>query len=95
MKQLESRIGTLQQNLLVQKEETEMIRRERDELQNEVYRLEKELSQQQQMVHQLEGQERRLSMQSEVVQTDCMQKMEELKEENESLTVFVKGMNEL
>lgn len=64
-----------------------MIRRERDELQNEVTKLERELSEQRKTVLQLEGQERRMSLQSESTTSKFTQQLKELEEMNDVLTV--------
>lgn len=64
-----------------------MIRRERDELQNEVTKLERELSEQRKAVLQLEGQERRMSLQSESATSKFTQQLKELEEMNDLLTV--------
>lgn len=64
-----------------------MIRRERDELQSEVTKLERELSEQRKTVLQLEGQERRMSLQSESTTSKFTQQLKELEEMNDVLTV--------
>lgn len=64
-----------------------MIRRERDELQNEVTKLERDLSEQRKAVLQLEGQERRMSLQSESATSKFTQQLKELEEMNDLLTV--------
>ena len=75
---LEKQIIALQQSLSNQREETEMLRRQRDELQREVIRMESELKEKREIIHGLEGQERRLSNAVE-------NQSEELKEEIRSL----------
>ena len=84
--ELESRVLTLQQSLTAQKEETELLRRQRDELQQEVMRLESEVAMQKEVVNGLEGQERRLSLEVEGTTEKYTEQIRCLQETNEQLT---------
>ena len=84
--ELESRVLTLQQSLTAQKEETELLRRQRDELQQEVMRLEREVAMQKEVVNGLEGQERRLSLEVEGTTEKYTEQIRCLQETNEQLT---------
>lgn len=86
IRELESRVLTLQQSLAAQKEETEMLRRQRDELQQEVNRLESEVAIQKEVVNGLEGQERRLSLEVEGAAGKYTEEIKLLRETNDQLT---------
>lgn len=86
IRELESRVLMLQQSLAAQKEETELLRRQRDELQQEVTRLESEVAMQKEVVNGLEGQERRLSLEVEGATGKYAEQIRYLQETNEQLT---------
>lgn len=87
IQQLESKLVELQQQLSCEKEESESLRRQRDELQKEVGKLESELREQQQIVKGLEGNERRLSLEAEDLSYKSSEEIRSLKESNEQLSV--------
>ena len=91
IKQLEARVVALQQSLASQKEETEMIRQERDELQNDVSKLEEALSQQQTIVQQLEKREEEKGQEVETKNQTLRQEIADLQRMNETLSVSKKG----
>ena len=87
---MESRIVQLQQRLSSEKEESDSLRRQRDELQKEVGRLEADLREQREIVMGLEGQERRLSMAAEDTNLRSAERIRTLEENNEQLSVSVR-----
>ena len=87
IQQLESKLVQLQQQLSCEKEESESLRRQRDDLQKEVGKLESELRDQRQIVKGLEGNERRLSLKAEEMNSKSSEEIRSLKESNEQLSV--------
>lgn len=87
IQQLEARIVQLQQRLSSEKEESDSLRRQRDELQEEVGKLEADLREQREIVMGLEGQERRLSMAVEDTNFKSTERIRALEESNKQLSV--------
>lgn len=70
-----------------EKEESDSLRRQRDELQEEVGKLEADLREQREIVMGLEGQERRLSMAVEDTNFKSTERIRALEESNKQLSV--------
>ena len=87
IQQLEARIVQLQQRLSSEKEESDSLRRQRDELQEEVGKLEADLREQREIVMGLEGQEHRLSMAVEDTNFKSTERIRALEESNKQLSV--------
>ena len=87
IQQLEARIVQLQQRLSSEKEESDSLRRQRDELQEEVGKLEADLREQREIVMGLEGQKRRLSMAAEDTNFKSTERIRALEESNKQLSV--------
>lgn len=73
--------------MLSEKEESDSLRRQRDELQEEVGKLEADLREQREIVMGLEGQERRLSMAVEDTNFKSTERIRALEESNKQLSV--------
>lgn len=95
IRQLESRVFALQQSLSTQKEETEMIRKERDDLQNDVFKLEAELSDQRKAVTELERLEVEKGQEAEERSHTFRQEITELRKMNETLSVLKERNDDL
>lgn len=83
--ELEHRVLSLQQSLAGSREETELLRRQRDELQSEVTRLEAQLATQKRLISGLEGEGRRMSSQLDDTRVKLTEDNRQLREENEQL----------
>ena len=87
MDHLEKQIISLQQSLSNQREETEMLRRQRDELQREVVRMESELKEKREIISGLEGQERRRSSAVENQSEELKEEIRSLRSQNDTMSV--------
>lgn len=85
LRELEHRVLSLQQSLAGSREETELLRRQRDELQSEVTRLEAQLATQKRLISGLEGEGRRMSSQLDDTRVKLTEDNRQLREENEQL----------
>lgn len=85
IRELEIKVFNLQQNITTQKEETDYIRKQRDELQEEVYRLENEISVHKKVVMTMEGQERRRSLVTDEMNSRYENELKQLREEKDQL----------
>ena len=87
MDHLEKQIISLQQSLSNQREETEMLHRQRDELQREVIRMESELKEKREIISGLEGQERRRSSVMENQSEELKEEIRSLRSQNDTMSV--------
>ena len=85
LRELEQRVLSLQQSLAGSREETELLRRQRDALQSEVARLEAQLATQKRLISGLEGEGRRMSSQLDDARVKLTEDNRQLREENEQL----------
>ena len=85
LRELEQRVLSLQQSLAGSREETELLRRQRDALQSEVARLEAQLATQKRLISGLEGEGRRMSSQLDDARAKLTEDNRQLREENEQL----------
>ena len=83
--ELEVKVINLQQSVITQRDETEFIRRQRDKLQEEVYRLENEISAHKKVVMTMEDQERRRSVVADGLNDRYEAELKQLREEKEQL----------
>ena len=85
IRELEVKVINLQQSVTTQRDETEFIRRQRDKLQEEVYRLENEISAHKKVVLTMEDQERRRSVVADGLSNRYEAELRQLREEKEQL----------
>ena len=85
IRELEIKVNNLQQSVATQRDETEFVRRQRDKLQEEVYRLENEISAHKRVVMTMEDQERRRSVVADKRSDQYEAELKQLREEKEQL----------
>ena len=93
IRELEVKVINLQQSVNTQRDETEFIRRQRDRLQEEVYRLENEVSMHKKVVMTMEDQERRRSVVADELSDRYEAELKQLREEKEQLTKRIEIYN--